>query len=127
MADPMTRETFRLRRLRRRSPQTPLTREQVKFYFEKVFGLEERRLQAMMTVIDNGCVERRFCIQPVEYFVEPRPLEQITREYSEHAIKLGEEAATKCLAAAGLEPSDVDLLITTFMHGRDDSVAWTLI
>jgi alkylresorcinol/alkylpyrone synthase len=98
-------------------PANTLTREQVKFYFEKVFGLEERRLQAMMTVIDNGGVDRRFCIQPVEYFVEPRPLEQISREYQEHAIKLGEEAATKCLAAAGLEASDVDLLITLSCTG----------
>jgi alkylresorcinol/alkylpyrone synthase len=98
-------------------PKHVLTREQVKFYFQKVFGLEERRLQAMMTVIDNGCVERRFCIQPVEYFVEPRPLEQISREYSEHAIKLGEEAATKCLKAAGMEPRDVDLFITTSCTG----------
>lgn len=98
-------------------PENLLEREQVKYYFRKVFGLDDRRLQAMMSVIDNACVERRYCIFPVEYFVEPRPLEKTTLEYQEHAIQLGEQAAAKCLAEAGLSPADVDMIITVSCTG----------
>jgi len=98
-------------------PENLLEREQVKYYFQKVFGLEERRLNAMMSVIDNACVERRYCILPVEYFVEPRPLEQTSREYQEYAIRLSEQAAAKCLAEAGLTPRDIDMLITVSCTG----------
>jgi alkylresorcinol/alkylpyrone synthase len=98
-------------------PEHVLTREGVKYYYQKVFSLEERRLNALMTVIDNSRVENRHCVFPVEYFVEPRPLDQISREYQEHAVILGRRAAEKALADAGLTPRDVDMIITVSCTG----------
>jgi hypothetical protein len=31
-------------------------------------------------------IDRRYSIFPVEYLIEPRPLEQISREYREHSF-----------------------------------------
>ena len=98
-------------------PEHLLTRESVKTYMRKVFDLEGRRLDAMMTVIDNAQVSKRHSIFPVEYFVEPRPLQQTNGEYQQHAVRLGREAAEACLAKAGLTAAGVDMIITVSCTG----------
>src|ERR1700736_489376 len=57
-------------------PPHTLTRDDVKTYIRKVFDVEERRLDAMMSVIDNAQVHTRRAIFPVDYIVEPRSLRQ---------------------------------------------------
>lgn len=61
-------------------PPYVLTREDVKTYMRQVFDVGERRLDAMMTVIDNAQVHKRHSIFPIEYIVEPRPLAQTSRD-----------------------------------------------
>src|SRR5690349_20292034 len=98
-------------------PQHEITRDDVKRYFGSTFAIDERRLNAMMSIVDNAQVRRRFFIHPVDYIIEPRPLGTVTREYQEHSIALGMEVADASLRAAGLSPSDVDLLITVSCTG----------
>ena len=98
-------------------PPFLLTREDVKTYMRRVFDVGERRLDAMMTVIDNAQVHQRHSIFPVEYIVTPRSLEQLSLEYKEHAIRLGCEAAERCLANAGMNPPDIDMIITVSCTG----------
>src|ERR1019366_3115484 len=98
-------------------PPYVLTREDVKTYMRKVFDLDERRLDAMMTVIDNAQVHQRYSIVPIDYLVEPRPLTQTSREYQEHAVRLGRQAAEACLANAGMTPPDIDMIITVSCTG----------
>jgi alkylresorcinol/alkylpyrone synthase len=98
-------------------PPHTLERDEVKTYIRKVFDLEERRLDAMMTVIDNAQVYKRHAIFPVEYIVKPRPLTQTSHEYQEHAVRLGRQAAEDCLARARVTPRDVDLIITVSCTG----------
>src|ERR1700730_18517735 len=62
-------------------------------------------------------VHKRRAVSPIEYTVEPRPLEKTNQEYMEHAIKLGREAAEKCLERAGLSAEDIDLIITVSCTG----------
>ena len=83
----------------------------------RVFDVGERRLDAMMTVIDNAQVHQRHSIFPVDYIIQPRTLEQLSLEYKEHAIRLGCEAAERCLANAGMNPSDIDMIITVSCTG----------
>jgi predicted naringenin-chalcone synthase len=92
-------------------PPHILTREDVKTYMRKVFDVGERRLDAMMMVIDNAHVHQRHSIFPIEYLVEPRPLAQTSREYQEHAVRLGRQAAQVCLVNARMTPRDVDMII----------------
>ena len=98
-------------------PPHLLTREDVKTYMRRVFDVGERRLDAMMTVIDNAQVHQRHSIFPVDYIVTPRSLEQLSLEYKEHSIRLGCEAAGRCLANAGMNPSDIDMIITVSCTG----------
>ncbi len=98
-------------------PEFRITRDELKNYLKVVFSLDAVRLSAMMTVIDNSQVKQRFCILPVERIIQPRPLAQITQEYQEHAILLGRKVATDCLARAGMEPKDIDLIITVSCTG----------
>jgi predicted naringenin-chalcone synthase len=83
----------------------------------RVFDVGERRLDAMMTVIDNAQVHQRHSIFPIEYLVEPRPLAQTSQEYQEHAVRLGQQAAEACLANAGMTPDAIDMIITVSCTG----------
>lgn len=98
-------------------PPYTITREDVKYYMGRVFDIPERKLEAMMSIVDNAQVHSRHSIFPIEYTVEPRPLSQTNNEYIEHAVKLGREAAEKCLERAGLRPDEIDLIITVSCTG----------
>src|ERR1700674_4522454 len=98
-------------------PPYTITREDVKVYMGRVFDIPERRLEAMMSIVDNAQVHKRHSIFPLDYTIEPRPLTQTNNEYIEHAVKLGREAAEKCLERAGLRPDQIDLIITVSCTG----------
>jgi len=83
----------------------------------RVFDIPERRLEAMMSIVDNAQVHKRHAIFPIDYTIEPRALSKTNNEYIEHAVKLGREAAEKCLERAGLRPEDIDLIITVSCTG----------
>ena len=93
-------------------PPHTITREDVKYYMGRVFDIPDRRLEAMMSIVDNAQVHKRHAIFPIEYTVEPRELSKTNQEYIEHAIKLGREAAEKCLERAKLRADEIDLIIT---------------
>jgi alkylresorcinol/alkylpyrone synthase len=98
-------------------PPHVLTSDDVKTYIGKVFDLEERRLDAMMAVIDNAQVFKRHAIFSLDDIVRPRSLEQTSAEYRDHAVVLGREVASACLAKAGMVPVDVDMIITVSCTG----------
>jgi len=98
-------------------PEHTITRDDVKYYMGRVFDIPERKLEAMMSIVDNAQVHKRHAIFPITYTVEPRALEKTNQEYMEHAIKLGREAAEKCLERAGLIAEDIDLIITVSCTG----------
>jgi alkylresorcinol/alkylpyrone synthase len=98
-------------------PPHVLTRDDVKTYMRRVFDVGERRLDAMMTVIDNAQVHRRHSIFPVEQIVEPRSLAQKSRDYETHAVRLGQQVAEACLANAGMTAREIDLIITVSCTG----------
>jgi alkylresorcinol/alkylpyrone synthase len=82
-----------------------------------VFGLDDRRLEAMMGVIDHAQVHSRHAILPVDEIIRPRSLTETSREYQTHAVRLGREVAEASLAKAGVTPADVDLIITVSCTG----------
>jgi alkylresorcinol/alkylpyrone synthase len=98
-------------------PSHELTRESVKFYLDKVFPLQGVRLEAMQAIVENSQIDRRFCIHPVEYIVEPRPIDELSEDYIRNSVDLGQRVAQECLSRAGCSPRDVDLLITVSCTG----------
>jgi alkylresorcinol/alkylpyrone synthase len=98
-------------------PQHVLSRELVEAQIGRVFSLSGRRLDAVLEIVANSRIERRYSIFPVEYFIEPRPLEQISREYRDHALCLGRRAAQQALDRAGIAPQEVDMILTVSCTG----------
>jgi alkylresorcinol/alkylpyrone synthase len=98
-------------------PEHTITRDDVKYYMGRVFDIPERKLEAMMSIVDNAQVHKRHSIFPITYTVEPRALQKTNNEYIEHAIKLGREAAEKCLERAHLRADEIDLIITVSCTG----------
>src|SRR5467141_3389853 len=98
-------------------PPHTITRDDVKVCLGRVFDIPDSRLEAMMSIVDNAQVHKRHAIFPLEYTIQPRPLLQTNNEYIEHAVKLGREAAEKCLERAGLKPDEIDMIITVSCTG----------
>jgi alkylresorcinol/alkylpyrone synthase len=98
-------------------PSHVLSLELVKEYFGRTFGLSGRRLKAMLEVLDNSRIERRYSLFPVDYLVETRSLTQKNSEYKEHAIALARNVAEEALARANYKPADVDMIITVSCTG----------
>jgi alkylresorcinol/alkylpyrone synthase len=98
-------------------PPYLLTRDIVKQRIQDVFSLDDRRLEAIHSVIDNSQIDRRHSVFPVEYIIEPRPLAQINHEFREKSFELGLQVAADALAKAEMAPSDVDLLMTVSCTG----------
>ncbi|HUK30719.1 MAG TPA: 3-oxoacyl-[acyl-carrier-protein] synthase III C-terminal domain-containing protein [Candidatus Acidoferrum sp.] len=98
-------------------PPHILGREEVAIYLKRLFDLSEGRTAMMLDVIENTMIEQRRSVFPIDYLIEPRPLSQVTREFQDRAIALARRAAEECLCRAGLEPVDIDLLITVSCTG----------
>jgi len=98
-------------------PPHVLSRELVKEYFGRTFSLSRRRLKAMLEVLDNSRIDRRYSLFPVDYLVETRSLTRRNSEYQEHAIALARKVAEEALARANRNAADVDMIITVSCTG----------
>jgi alkylresorcinol/alkylpyrone synthase len=98
-------------------PPHVIPRSLVEAQVGPVFGLSGRRLDAVLEIVGNSKIERRYSIFPVDYLIEPRPLEQLGREYREHSICLGRRAAGEALQRASIAPQEVDAIITVSCTG----------
>lgn len=98
-------------------PPNVLSLEVVKEYYGRTFSLSGRRLEAMLEVLDNSRIERRYSLFPVDYLVETRSLTQRNSEYREHAITLSRKVAEEALARAHRTAADVDMIISVSCTG----------
>jgi alkylresorcinol/alkylpyrone synthase len=71
----------------------------------------------MAGVFANAGVRSRRLARPLEWYFEPRGWPERTAAYLEAADTLFVEAATAALAAAGLDASDVDTIVTVSSTG----------
>jgi len=98
-------------------PPHVLSRDLVKQYFGRTFSLSGRRLEAVLQVVDNAKIDRRYSILPVDELIEPRSLTETSRLYRENALALGRSVAQRALDRAGLAPSDIDMIVTVSCTG----------
>src|ERR1700722_7595056 len=98
-------------------PEHTISREDVKLYLGRVFDIPERRLEAMMSIVDNAQVHSRQMIFPLDYTIQSRSLEKTNQEYMQHAIELGRRAAEECLQRARMTPQDIDMIVTVSCTG----------
>ncbi|HLZ72403.1 MAG TPA: 3-oxoacyl-[acyl-carrier-protein] synthase III C-terminal domain-containing protein [Dehalococcoidia bacterium] len=62
-------------------------------------------------------VRERYIAAPVETVLVPRPLDERNRAYTAAADELGEGVARAALAAAGVAPAEVDLIVSVSCTG----------
>jgi alkylresorcinol/alkylpyrone synthase len=98
-------------------PPFRIGRDEVKRYLQSTFSLNDARLEAMLAIVDNSQVRQRYCIHPTETIIRQRGLDEVNREYADHAVRLGAQVVEDSLARAGMSAQDVDLLITVSCTG----------
>src|SRR5206468_6747829 len=98
-------------------PAHSATQTQVKARMREVLPLPARRMDAAMEMFDHTAVERRFSVDPLEKLGTFRGISDMQARYRTSAIALGRQVASEALAAAQVEPRDIDLLITVSCTG----------
>ncbi|MCW5980182.1 MAG: type III polyketide synthase [Bryobacteraceae bacterium] len=99
------------------APEHAVTREDARQWLQRVFAIDENRARAMLGVIDNSRIQRRFFVHPLERIIRRRPLSEIVEQYKEHSVRLGLRVAADCLARAGMTAADIDMIVTVSCTG----------
>lgn len=77
----------------------------------------DMRAEVLLRILENSQVETRYSVLPIEEVIKPRTFKQNNDLFIEHSITLGTSAVTRCLEQGGLQPTDIDLLITVSCTG----------
>jgi alkylresorcinol/alkylpyrone synthase len=94
------------------------TADDVEGAFMRWLAGEDRDLRVRaQRILRNGGVDGRHSFLPLDEIFAPRSLESAMALYREHAVTLGTRALAEGLAAAGVAPDEVDILITTSCTG----------
>jgi alkylresorcinol/alkylpyrone synthase len=73
-----------------------------------------KRLDALYT---NTGIDRRYSVEPQDWYLQPRTWEERMGSYQRHALDLLEEVATRSVAGAGLALRDIDIIVTNTITG----------
>src|SRR2546428_9763699 len=88
-------------------PPYTITRDDVKYYMGRVFDIPERRVEAMMSIVDNAQVHRRYLIFPTVYTIQPRALFPTNNEYIRHALTSGRRDAHEDLKNTAVHAREI--------------------
>lgn len=73
--------------------------------------------ERLMPVYENAAIKSRYSCVPISWYSEPHGLKDRNALYIENAVNLLEDAAGRALAQAGLDPVDVDAVISVSTSG----------
>jgi alkylresorcinol/alkylpyrone synthase len=79
----------------------------------KVFPQHARLLK----LFANTGVQTRHTAEPSEWYMVPHTWEERTASFQRHALDLLQKVAAQAIAAAGLEPRDIDAIVTNTITG----------
>jgi predicted naringenin-chalcone synthase len=98
-------------------PPHEVTERTVTSYADRWLGGDAGLTAAVIDLMKAIKVDsRRFAFTPEELLAN-RGLEWMNREYAARILPLAEDATRRALDAAGMTPSDVDLIVTTSCTG----------
>ncbi len=94
-------------------PSYVVGQEEVAERARKVYP-QYARLDALYT---NTGIDRRYAVEPQEWYLTPRTWEERTASYQRNALELLERVATQAVAEAGLALRDIDIIVTNTITG----------
>jgi alkylresorcinol/alkylpyrone synthase len=74
-------------------------------------------LKKMWRLFDNTCIETRYNCEPIEWYLQPHSWEDRTASFQKHALGLLETLTREITAAAGIDPSAIDMIVTNTVTG----------
>lgn len=98
-------------------PPHVMTQTDVAEHAARVFGDKPDYFRRMSAAYGNAGVDKRHSCVPLEWYLEPHGWPERTRLYEDNAIELLTQAGQKCLAQAGVSPSDVAATVTVSSTG----------
>lgn len=92
-------------------PPNKIEQEEAKEFAAKFFHRAYPDIQRRLGIFENARIKSRYLCEPREWFSSEKTFLEKNTAYIEWACRLGEEAAKKCLDAAGIKPESVDYLL----------------
>jgi len=71
----------------------------------------------MESLYSNTGIATRYCVEPTEWYLQPRTWEERTKSFQHHSLDLLEKVATNAIAEAGLACEDIDALVVNTITG----------
>lgn len=65
----------------------------------------------LLEIFDHSGIEQRHVCMPLDWYARPHSWAESNARYLEHGLALAEDVSGRALAAAGLEPRDVDHIV----------------
>lgn len=109
--------TPRLLSLATAVPGHVITQAEVRAWAAKLFNGRNADIQRLLPAFDNAGIETRHSCVPLAWHDEPHRWLEKNRLYVDNAVELLAEAATDCLATAGLRPDAVDSVVAVSTSG----------
>jgi alkylresorcinol/alkylpyrone synthase len=81
------------------------------------FSARMRNYERLAGAFASPGIERRYSVCPVDWFAQPHGWPERTQTYIESACALYENAVRAALAQAGLQPHDIDTVVTISSTG----------
>jgi alkylresorcinol/alkylpyrone synthase len=82
-----------------------------------LFQEQGNDITRLLPVYDNAGIETRYSCVPLEWYQRPAGWKERNRLFIEHAVSLLREAAEDCLARAGVQPEEIDSIVTVSTTG----------
>jgi len=98
-------------------PEHAITQADVRSWAAKLFNGRSVDINRLLPAFDNAGIETRYSCVPLAWHDDGHGWQEKNRLYVENAVQLLAEAATDCLAGAGLGVEEVDAVVAVSTSG----------
>ena len=98
-------------------PAHAFGQDQVRAWAQRLFNGRGADIERLLPAFDSAGIRTRYSCVPLDWYAEAHGWAEKNRLYTEHAQDLLERSAADALAGAGLEPGDVDAVVSVSTSG----------